>query len=60
MWIRGNKYMWFVEHIEEHLKDMAEVKDKRAYCKICDTDIDTIAERKTDEIMKALEKAKVI
>ena len=51
-----NRDSWFVEHIEEHLEKMIELKDKKPRCKICNKDIDTIANEKFDIIIGKIKK----
>ena len=43
-----NKAKWLVLHIEKHLKDMK--IDGKVLCKICNKDIDEIAEEQMNNI----------
>lgn len=55
--IKENKSDWFVKHIENHLIEL-QVKEKRdvgkVCCKICNKDIDEIAEERLAEIFTDL------
>lgn len=53
--IERNKDMWFVQHIEAHIKEM-QLKGN-VCCKICNKDIDQIAEERYDEIKIEIKKA---
>ncbi len=48
------KAVLFTKHLQLHLVDMSEVKDKRPYCKICNKDIDTIAKDMREKWIVAL------
>jgi hypothetical protein len=48
----------FIKHIEEHLKSMPEVKDKRVYCRICGKNIDQIFDEKLLELSKKINRRK--
>ena len=52
--IERNKDKWFVEHIENHLKE-EKIKGK-VICKICGKDIDTIALEHIEEWAKYISK----
>lgn len=50
--IKREKAYRFVRHIEKHLAKMPEITDKRAHCKICNKDIDTIdKEEKANDVL---------
>lgn len=48
------KAVLFTKHIQLHLVDMSEVKDKRPYCKICNKDMDTIVKEMSKDWIVAL------